>query len=212
MSFQSILSTVATIVSIVGGVIGIISALSKEPIFLRFWQRQAARQALPSPAIVPPASVPSQSVGEGVAVSHVREQTQQIVHVSPVRVGIVYGVVVDVLAILIIIGVVAVSSGLTYIISTGLAYLGIGMLSVVAGLLPARTSGSLLASIIAGGMLGGVGFLTVSISILIFYLSYSFLLAFVMFGVLPFLISLLFGLLGRFLHNKLQTKSDTIKR
>lgn len=203
MSFQAILSTIATMVSIVGGVIGIISALSKEPVFLRFWQRQASRQA---PAVVPPAPVSSQSVGEGALAPHVREQPQQIVSVSRVRIGIVYGVVVDVLAILIIIGAVAVSFELPYTISTALAYLAMGMLSVAAGLFPSRTSGSLLSSAIAGGMLGGVSFLTLIIGILIFYLSYPFLLAFVMFGVLPFLISLLFGLLGRFLHNKLQVR------
>ena len=201
MGFQAIISTIATIVSIVGGVIGIISALSKEPVFLRFWQRQASQQA---PAVVPPAPGLSKPLGERASAPHVLEQTQQSLPASRVKIGIVYGVVLGVLSISIIIGAQAVYLQSYSSIPAVFAYSGMGMLSIAAGLLPSRVSGSLLSSAIAGAILGGVSFFAVIIDTLLLYLPFSSFLGFVLFGVLPFLISLLFGLLGRYLHNKLQ--------
>src|SRR5215831_4209176 len=129
MNFQTILSTIATIVSIVGGVIGIMSALSKEPVFLRFWQRQASREA---PPVVQPAPVLSQPIGEATAPPIVQEQPHQRVPVTRIRVGIVYGLVVSGLSILIIIGIQAIYAQYTSSILVAIPFIGIAMLSIAA--------------------------------------------------------------------------------
>jgi hypothetical protein len=195
MRFEVVISTIASIVAIVGGVLGIISSLSKEPVFLRFWKRQASRQA---PAVLQPSPVLSKPVEEAAPSPVVQEQTHQILPVNRFKLGIVYGLVLGVLSILIVIGIAVL--GFSDIIFTVSVLIGLGVLSIVAGLFPSRASGSLLSGGIAGGILGLFSFLTFDI-----VSETRTLLGFAIFGVLPFTVSLLFGLLGRNLHKKFQT-------
>jgi hypothetical protein len=120
--------------------------------------------------------------------------------------GIAYGLVLGVLAILKLLGLQALSlqrgSQVDFLVVSGS-----GGLSIAAGVLPSRASGSLLSAGIAGGILGVCSFLTI-----VFYSLLNphivstgnasiWLLFLAVFGVPPF-ISVLFGVVGRYLHKR----------
>ncbi|MGZ3628410.1 MAG: zinc-ribbon domain-containing protein [Ktedonobacteraceae bacterium] len=207
MSFQAIIGTIASIVSIVGGVLGIISAVSKEPVFTRFWQHQSRTKLQPELKSSPSFSTPFERVTPS---ARPESQSRQMSPPSRLKPGIVFGLITGGLAFLILIGLQALylmSYSPTYAF---FAFIGLGMLSVVAGLLSSRTSGSLRSAVIAGGILGLFSFLAGVFSN--FFLSTSspsgsadYVLVSLVFLCVPaFIVSILFGLLGRYLHKKLQ--------
>ncbi len=201
MSFQEFVSTTASIVAIVGGVLGIISTFSKNPVFTRFWQgRRATSQTSP---VAQPSSVLSKPVLKATPSSGAQKQPPQSLPTNRLKLGLIYGVISGVLCVLIMmsIPVFGQTQSSTYI---QLAFSALVILSIAAGLLPSRVSGSVLSAIIAGGLLGLFGTLTAGLTPTDKGLYYDLVAAFALFGVPPFILSTLSGLLGRHLYKKSQ--------
>jgi hypothetical protein len=199
MSFQAIIGTLASIVSIVGGVVAIISAVSKEPIFTRLWQQQPRRESQPALQPSPSLAKPMEKVAPST----------QKVPPGRWKLGLSYGVISGILAVLILIPALASYQHTNFIIYNAFIFLAFsawGILSIADGLLPSRVSGSVLSAAIAGGMLGAFIFLASLISDFFMQQTISGVdvLYFVLFGVTPFIISVLFGLVGRYLYKRVQ--------
>ena len=196
MGFQAVISTIASLVAIVGGVLGIISALSKEPVFTRLWQHQPRIKSQPSLQPLPSLSTPIERV---VPSTHAVDQSRQILPPSRVKPGIVYGLVSGVLVLLILLGT---QEAHPYLTISALV-----ILSIFDGLLPSRRSGSVISAGIAGGILGIFLILDDVFYAIVTHQVWStgdLVLGFAIFSVPSFIVSTLFGLLGRYLYKRLQ--------
>lgn len=131
---------------------------------------------------------------------------RQMLSPARLQLGIIYGFALGVLAIFVLLGLQALY---LQVRSLGfLAYVALGALSIAAGVLPSRASGSLLSAVIAGGILGVFSFLTVAFYSLLNPQIVStgnasiWLILFAVFGVSPFIVSVLSGVLGCYLHKR----------
>jgi hypothetical protein len=123
--------------------------------------------------------------------------------------GLIYGLVMGSLSVLLLLGLQALYLQTRAGWLGFLELAGLSLLSAGAGLLPSRGSGSLLSSAIAGSILGLIHLLTA-----LLYLRYELELnrvsvdiggwffTFLVFGALPFGISMVFGWLGCHLHKR----------
>jgi TIR domain len=118
---------------------------------------------------------------------------------SRLKPGIVYGLVSGVLAALIGLGidVFYAQTGNAQLLPV-LGVIGVGVSSIVAGVLSARASGSVLSAVIAGGILVLFIFLTLVV------IDIGIALDAILLYLVPFFFSILFGLIGQFLHKGLQ--------
>lgn len=171
--------------------------------------RQATSQ---TPPVSQPSSTLSKPVLDVIPSAGAQEQIRPISPTNRLKPGLIYGVISSVLSVLILIGTQALNQPRIFLVTPLWVVLSIVILSIVAGLLPSRASGSLTSAGIAGGILGLSLFLTDVIDVLVtqqnirgdYPVGGSLAGWFVLLVVPVFIISVLFGLLGRYLHKRSQ--------
>lgn len=167
-----------------------------------------ARTLLEQPPLAPaPAPKPGGLGGKAPASSPVQGQSRRISRALVFRPGVVnglgYGLVAGGLSVAIRVYIASFTLSLGDSDTPQLTQIAVFILSLVTGILSSRASGSLLSSTIAGGMfalwaLAGYIFAGPFNSDVLIPSNINFLI----YGIVPFLISVLSGLLGRYLYKR----------